>query len=102
MAEAIARHLGYDAQSAGTHPAERVSSNAIRVLEEMEISTEGLYPKLVEDIEITNQKIISMGCGVSCPTIRIDDDWGLEDPVGQPLEVFRLTAQEIQQRLVNL
>ena len=26
---------------------------------------------------------------------EIDEDWGLEDPVGMPLEVFEKTADEI-------
>lgn len=102
MAEAIARHLGHEAESAGTHPADRVSTNAITVLNEMGISTDGLYPKLVKDIVLNNQTIISMGCGVSCPTIRIDEDWGLEDPVGQPIEMFRQTAEVIKRKIINL
>ena len=31
--------------------------------------------------------------------MEIDEDWGLEDPVGMPLEVFEKTADEIEQRL---
>ena len=33
MAEGIARALGHDAASAGTHPASEVSKNALKVLE---------------------------------------------------------------------
>ena len=43
-----------------------------------------------------------MGCGVSCPAIKIDQDWGLEDPVGQELSVFENTADEIQRRIIDL
>ena len=43
--------------------------------------------------------VISMGCGVSCPVMKIDQDWELEDPVGQSLSVFEETAKEIERRL---
>ena len=46
--------------------------------------------------------IISMGCGVSCPNIPIDEDWELEDPVGQNLEVFRSTRDEILLRISRI
>ena len=75
MAEGIARSLGHDAASAGTHPAEQVSPNALKILESKGISTEGLYPKLVDNIDWQSyDMVISMGCGVSCPMIGIDED----------------------------
>ena len=90
MAEGIARSLGHDAASAGTHPASQVSANALKVLKSKGISTEGLYPKLVDDIDWESyDMVISMGCGVSCPMIRIDQDWELEDPVGQSSKYSR-------------
>ena len=46
--------------------------------------------------------IISMGCGVSCPNIPIDEDWELEDPVGQDLDLFRSTRDEILLRIMRL
>jgi arsenate reductase len=46
--------------------------------------------------------VISMGCGVSCPLIRIDQDWNLEDPVGQSLEVFEACAETIENHIKNL
>lgn len=103
MAEAIAKDLGFEAISAGTHPAENVSENALKVLKLKGISTEGLHPKLIDDINWESfDLIISMGCGVNCPMIRIDLDWGLEDPVGQPLDVFEECAKTIEENLKNL
>lgn len=103
MAEGIAKSLGHDADSAGTHPANEVSPNAITVLNSRGIDTKSLYPK---NIDIFNpldyDLVISMGCGVSCPAIKIDQDWGLEDPVGQHLTVFENTAEEIQRRIMDL
>ena len=103
MAEGIARSLGHDAASAGTHPASAVSPNALKVLESKGISTDGLHPKLVDDIDWQSyDMVISMGCGVSCPMIRIDQDWNLEDPVGQSLEVFETCASTIEENIRNL
>ena len=46
--------------------------------------------------------VISMGCGVSCPMIRIDQDWELEDPVGQSLDVFEACAETIEANIRKL
>ena len=103
MAEGIARHLGHEAASAGTHPASQVSANAITVLESKGIDTQGLKPKSVDLFKAEDfDMVISMGCSVSCPAMRIDEDWGLDDPVGQSLEVFEATANEIERRLSQL
>jgi arsenate reductase (thioredoxin) len=103
MAESIARSLGHDAASAGTHPETNVSANAIKVLESKGMSTDGLYPKLVDDVDWKSfDMVISMGCGVSCPAIRIDQDWGLDDPYGQPLEAFEACANTIAENIKSL
>ena len=103
MAEGIARHHGHEAASAGTHPASQVSENALRVLESKGIATDGLEPKSVDLFNAEDfDMVISMGCGVSCPMMRIDQDWELDDPVGQSLAVFEATAQEIERRMALL
>ena len=100
MAEAIARHLGHDSASAGTHPGSIVSPNAIKALNELEIDSSGLMPKSIDTIDWQSfDKVISMGCGVSCPTIRIDADWGLDDPYGGSLDVFKQTATTIAKNI---
>lgn len=103
MAEAIARNMGHVACSAGTHPADKVSENAIITLENRGISSEGLTPKSVDNFSAEDfDWVISMGCGVSCPMIRIDADWELEDPVGQSLEVFETCAETIEANIKSL
>ena len=103
MAEGIARHLGHEAASAGTHPAAQVSENALKVLQSKGISVDGLSPKSVDLFSATDfDMVISMGCGVSSPAMRIDQDWGLDDPVGKSLHVFEATAEEIERRLSEL
>tara|TARA_Y100000588_G_scaffold302876_1_gene325249 strand:- start:3666 stop:4004 length:339 start_codon:yes stop_codon:yes gene_type:complete len=105
MAEAIAREMGHESYSAGTQPPRngRVSGNAIEVLNEVGIDTSGLYPKSVDSVDSKSfDMIISMGCGVSCPALPIDEDWGLEDPHGSEVGVFRQTRDEISERLSKL
>ncbi|MBF93024.1 MAG: low molecular weight phosphatase family protein [Euryarchaeota archaeon] len=98
IAEAIARDLGYDAFSAGTDPRDdgKITENALKVLEEAGLETADLYSKSLDSFDSEKfDKIISMGCGVSCPAIEIDQDWGLKDPHGEDLEVFRKTRDKI-------
>ena len=105
MAEGIARDLGHEAASAGTHPPEsgRVAEYAIDVLEELGIDSSGLRPKNINAVYPGEyDAIISMGCGVSCPTIPIDLDWGLEDPHGRGKEVYRKTRDTIRSLVSNL
>ncbi len=102
MAEAIARDLGHTASSAGTHPPQDrgVAENALVVLGEIGVDTNGLHPKSVDIIRPEDfDKIISMGCGVSCPALPIDEDWGLEDPYGREIEAYRKTRDEIIARV---
>ena len=103
MAEALARHFGHEAASAGTHPGSTVAANTLTVLEEIGVNTDGLRPKSVDDIETEDWgMIISMGCGVECPMLPIAEDWGLEDPVGLPMDVYRSTRDTIIENLKRL
>ena len=103
MAEAICKSLGHSADSAGTHPGNEVNPNAIIALEEKGIESAGLRPKSIDYIDTEGyDKIISMGCGVHCPNIRIDHDWGLDDPHGKPLEIYRSTRDSIIELLSDL
>ena len=45
-----------------------------------------------------------MGCGVeeTCPALKADVDWGLEDPVGQGLDVYRIIRDQIKELVQTL
>jgi arsenate reductase len=45
-----------------------------------------------------------MGCGVVCPFLpnQHQEDWGLDDPVGQPVEMFRKTRDIIEEKVKEL
>ena len=97
MAEALAKHKGHEAQSAGTSPGSAVASEAIEVIEERGIDIGGQYPKSVDDIDTRGfDRIISMGCGVECPRLPMDDDWGIEDPHGGDVAFYRRTRDKIE------
>ncbi len=98
MAEAIFNKYApthMKAISAGTQPGTSVNPMAIDALKELDIDVSSHKPKLLT-AELINKsnKVITMGCGVSesCPTalgLKIDEDWGLDDPAGQPIEIVR-------------
>jgi len=101
MAEGWAKRLGsdvFEVYSAGTHPAECVNPNAIKVMKESGVDISGHKPKPLEDIPFKVDILVKMGCGVVCPFLpnRYDEDWGLEDPLGKPLEEFRKTRDIIK------
>ena len=103
MAEGLARAMGLEAASAGTHPAPAVAEHALTLLESRGISTEGMHPQSIDEFDSNEfDMIVSMGCGVHCPALKIDQDWGLEDPVGKAYEAYEKTAEEIQRRLEQL
>ncbi len=103
MAEGIARSLGHEAASAGTHPSTLVSPNAVIVCAEIGIDISNQKPKSVDNFSADDwDAVISMGCGVSCPAMKIDEDWELDDPVGQSIEVFRETRDAIRDQIFRL
>ncbi len=105
MAEAFARRLGLDAESAGTEPAARVHPDAVRAMAEKGIRLEGQTPKRLDFGRLGEfQRTITMGCGVAenCPSLRTDEDWGLDDPVGHDLASFRRVRDDIEARVVRL
>ncbi|MFP4016259.1 MAG: arsenate reductase ArsC [Halanaerobiales bacterium] len=107
MAEGYAKQYGSDVlevYSAGTNPADEVKPNAVKVMEEVDIDISEQYPKLLEDIPAELDILITMGCGVECPFVpcKMREDWGLDDPVGKSIEVFRETRDTIEEKVKEL
>ena len=75
MAEALAKNMGFKAQSAGTNPGEKIAENAVKVINELGIEMKNQFPKSIDTIETKGYDvIISMGCGVECPNLPISYD----------------------------
>ena len=105
MAEGFARKFGLEAYSAGTHTHEKkVASLAIEVMNELGMDISGQSPTHLDKLENESfDMVISMGCGVVCPSHKkIDYDWKLEDPYGQKIEIYREIRDEIQRRITEL
>ena len=109
MAEALVNHdLGPNvhALSAGTRPQPRVAEGAIQALEQMNITTDSLFPKDVDavlnepiDLVITVCDNAKEACPVfprAVPRIHMP----FHDPHGEPLESFIKVRDEIRARLV--
>lgn len=107
MAEGWAKHLGsevMEAYSAGTENYPEVKPLAVQVMEEAGVSMAGYKPKLITDIPDELDILITMGCNVICPFIPNghQEDWGLDDPSGGPIEGFRVTRELIRQKVEEL
>lgn len=107
IAEGWAKELGRDiweVHSAGTHPTREVNPKAVAVMKEVDVDISGQYPKTLEDIPSELDILITMGCGVNCPFVpnRHQEDWGIADPVGKPLEEFRKVRDEIKRKVLEL
>lgn len=107
MAEGFAKHYGSDVlevYSAGTEPADAVNPDAVLVMKEAGIDISSQYPKLLKDIPPQLDIVVTMGCNVQCPFIpsKHREDWGLEDPVGKPVEEFRKIRDTIGENVKQL
>lgn len=110
MAEALTNHLakqkGLDVtgESAGTVGGKALNPMAVAAMAELGISMESQTPKLMtQQMADEADKIISMGCGVdaeACPAkFLLTEDWGLDDPAGQPIEKVREIRDDIARRV---
>jgi phosphinothricin acetyltransferase len=92
MAEAFLRRFAGNAVevvSAGTMAADRANPTVVAAMAEAGIDISTARPKLIDPALVAQAgHIITMGCDVA-GLPRIDDDWGLPDPKGQPLERVR-------------
>ena len=107
MAEAFTNKLaaerGVDIHgvSAGTVAGAEVNPVALQVMEEIGVPMTGQSPKQLTQAMVDDAaRTITMGCGVdadACPARTVfSDDWGLDDPKGQPIEKVREIRDQIK------
>lgn len=105
MALGFFTHLAQDAAvawSGGSEPGDEINTAAIAAMAERGIDISGEYPKpWTDEIVQAADVIVTMGCGDACPIFpgRRYEDWALEDPHGQGLEVVRPIRDEIERRV---
>ena len=108
IAEALGKKLAHDvfeSYSAGTETKPRINQDAVRLIK----STHGIdmereqYSKLLSALPAIDV-VVTMGCNVQCHTLPCThrEDWGLDDPTGQPDEVFLETIQRIKEKILDL
>ena len=109
IAEAMGRHFAADAfesYSAGTEWKDHINPDAARLMKELyhiDMEAEGQHSKLLSDLPAVDV-VITMGCNVQCPYLpcRWHEDWGLDDPTGQPDTVFIETLRRIEEKILQL
>lgn len=108
MAAAFFNHLvdpgKARARSAGTQPADHVHPEVIAAMRELGIDLRAAVPQtLTVEFATGANWLITMGCGESCPAIPgvARDDWPVEDPRGQPIDVVRRIRDEIGERVAQ-
>lgn len=105
MAEAYLRHVAgdiVDVASAGTIAADALDPTVVALMAEDGIDIGSARPKLLEpEAACRADRVITMGCDVE-GVARIDDDWGLPDPKGQPPERVREIRDMIKVKVERL
>lgn len=108
IAEALGKKLAedvFDSYSAGTEIKDHINPDAVRIMKMLhDVDMEKTqYNKLIEDIP-TPDVVVTMGCNVTCPYIpgASVEDWDLDDPTGEPDEVFEQTIRVIEEKVLDL
>jgi len=108
MAAGYMRHLSegrVEVLSAGSAPKDSINPQAIEVMSEEGIDIASEQPKiLTTDAVVASDVVITMGCGDTCPFHpgKRYEDWVLDDPAGQSIDVVRRIRDEIKGRVESL
>ena len=108
MAAAYTHHLSggrVEVRSAGSAPAETINPAVREAMLEEGIDISRETPKILTTEAVqASDVVITMGCGDTCPIFpgKRYEDWELDDPAGQPLEVVRGVRDEIEHRIREL
>ena len=108
IAEALGKKLAadvFESYSAGTETKPQINQDAVRLMKAVHgIDMEQeQYSKLLSELPDIDV-VVTMGCNVQCPTLPCThrEDWGLDDPTGQPDEVFLDTIRQIEEKILDL
>jgi len=94
-----------EVRSAGSAPAEQLNPVAVAAMAEEGIDITAATPQILtpETVQVSDV-VITMGCGDVCPIYpgKRYEDWDLDDPAGQPLDVVRGIRDDIKHRITLL
>jgi arsenate reductase (thioredoxin) len=92
-------------RSAGSAPADQINPAVAAAMDEWGIDLSREFPKpLTDEFVQAADVVITMGCGDACPIYpgKRYEDWELQDPAGQPVEVVRGIRDDIDARVQQL
>lgn len=108
IAEALGKALAgdvFESYSAGTQTKPRINPDAVRLMKQvygidMEKTQRSKLLSEIPEVDV----VVTMGCNVRCPMLSCAhrEDWGLEDPTGQPDEAFLAVMQQIERQILSL
>ena len=108
MAEALGKKLAadvFESYSAGTETKPQINQDAVRLMKQVHgIDMEKTqHSKLLTELPEIDV-VVTMGCNVQCPQLPCvhREDWGLDDPTGQPDEEFLDTIRQIEEKILYL
>ena len=107
MAHAFLERLGgHEVRSAGSRAGAELHPEVVVAMAELGYDLSSRVPRQLEPEADAAwaDVVVTMGCGDVCPVLpgKSYVDWGIEDPVGQPLERVREIRDEIDQRVTEL
>jgi arsenate reductase (thioredoxin) len=109
MAEALARRDASDVivpESAGLHPLGFIDKTAIAVLAERGVSVAGQFSKGLHDKSLCAQPdlVINMSGRPSAAFLHHGryEEWNVEDPFGESMELHRRICDDIERRVKEL
>ena len=108
MAAALLDHHAHGkvlVRSAGSDPADRLNPAVVAAMAEVGIDLSQELPKpLTDEFVQAADVVITMGCGDACPIYpgKRYEDWQLQDPAGQPVEVVRGIRDDIDAHVRQL
>ena len=91
--------------SAGSAPGETLNPAVVTAMAELGLDISDEKPKkLTDEMALSADVIVTMGCGDECPAYpgKRYLDWELPDPAGKSLETVRLIRDDIAQRVGRL
>jgi arsenate reductase len=92
-------------RSAGSDPTDKINPAVAAAMDEWGIDLSREFPKpLTDEFVKAADVVVTMGCGDACPIYpgKRYEDWELEDPAGQPVEVVRRIRDDIDTRVQQL
>lgn len=107
MAEGFANHYGSDvltAKSAGLSPIPQVAPDTVRSMQELGIDISKHVPQYYDPLEAMQYDVVVNMSGFNLPGPRPRQviEWNVKDPYMCPLDVYRTTRTDLEQRIMRL